>query len=86
MAALCGRVSYWPGGIEMKRPTDRQCDYAESLAATLADAHNIKADFYSRRVLECNDRADMSRLIGEMKKLANELEGDPFDPAPTPWD
>lgn len=58
----------------MKPPTYDQINYAEALVERLRQANNIATPRYAKKVMECEDRAAMSRLIDEMKSVLSELE------------
>jgi polyhydroxyalkanoate synthesis regulator phasin len=58
----------------IKAPTEAQQDYAADLVRQLREAQQFEAERYARAVERCYDRRDMSRFIGEMKVLLEEIK------------
>lgn len=55
-------------------PTFAQEDYAAALVRRLREANLFEADGYGRKVVRCESRAEMSRLIEEMKTILRDVE------------
>ena len=58
----------------MAEPTFAQEEYAKALVERLREEQQFSAEQYGRKVLVCQDRQEMSKLIGAMKKELEELE------------
>ena len=56
-------------------PTEKQTDYAEILVDRLDEADHWQTELYRRRVTACDDIADMSELIDEMKAKLEDVKG-----------
>lgn len=55
------------------RPTFAQEQYAEALVKRLREAQLLEAESYTRKVMRCQDRAEMSSLIDAMLAALNDL-------------
>lgn len=55
-------------------PTYNQEQYAQHLVDKLRKCNNIHAERCGRKVLDCQTRVEMSKLISEMVRLVNECE------------
>ena len=57
------------------KPTFAQEEYANGLVDRLREEQQFGAEAYAHKVLNCQDRQEMSQLIDEMKRLIAELDG-----------